>query len=39
MKSEDKQLFDLLSKILCIDPKKRLTAVGILAHSFFDSLR
>ena len=39
MQSEDKSLLDLLSRMLCIDPEKRVRAIGILAHDFFDSLR
>lgn len=33
------QLLDLLSKLLCYDPSKRLLAIEALAHPYFDELR
>lgn len=33
------EVVDLLSKLLCYEPKKRITALEICAHPFFDELR
>ena len=34
-----KDLLDLLGKMFCYNPKKRLTPMEIMAHPFFDELR
>ena len=35
IKIEDENFFDLIKKILCIDPTKRISAKDCLAHPYF----
>ena len=35
----DTNILDLISKTLIYDPSKRLTAVEVLAHPYFDEIR